>query len=404
MQGSIHFWLILLTASVSMIAPFSIDTYLPSFPSIEAEFAVTRDLLSTTLGAYLGAFSLTTLFWGPFADRFGRKAIALIALAGFGVASLWAALSPNFDQFLWARLMQGMMAGGAMIATRAMVRDFFPPTEAQKAMAIGMFLFGLGPAIAPILGGYLEVHFGWRSVFYFLLIYAITNLVFIFIKLPETQHPDHVQSIQPQHLLSSYWHSVSHTLFLRLVLSQAFMFGGFFIYITGAASLIYDHLHLGPEDFWIQFLPMVTGMMIGSAVAHRLSSRLHPLKIAWISLSLAGLGAISNLTSSLVFEPSIISIIPLLTLYSLGMAIGMPVMSILALDCLPEKRGMAASLQSLFQMGSGALVSALVVPFVHKSVTQMALGMLVLFFLGLVFWLSIYGKLGPLVENSHKTP
>lgn len=390
--------LITFTALASMIAPFSIDTYLPSFPAIENYYGVSREMLSSSMGAYLGAFAITTLIWGPFADRFGRKSVAIVSLFGFGLASAGCALAPSFDGFMLFRVMQGVLAGGVIIGGRAMIRDVFPPKEAQKTMAIIMMIFAIAPAIAPIVGGFLETHFDWQSIFYFLTIYAVFTLFILLFFITETQHKEHVQSIQPKKLMGSYWHSIKHPIFLRLVVSQSLVFGGFFVYIAGSASVMFDHLKLGPEDFWIQFVPMVGGMILGSMASHRMTDKYSPMHMATASFAVAGFAAFLGLISDFLFEPSVFSVIPFISLFAFGLSFGLPVLATLALDCLPEKRGMAASVQSLMQMGTAALVSALVVPLVHDSLLLMASSTLILWLVAVILWVRVYRKVEKLVE------
>lgn len=369
-----------------MIAPFSIDTYLPSFPAIEAYYQVSRELLSTSMGAYLAAFAITTLVWGPLADRFGRYKISILSLVGFSLASAGCALAATFDQFMLFRVLQGVFAGGVIIAARAMIRDFFGAHEAQKAMSIIMMVFAIAPAIAPIIGGYLQQNYHWESIFWFLAAYGIITLFIMGALLSETQHPEHVQSIAPKQLIVSYAQSLRHPLFIRLVLVQAFVFGGFFIYIAGSASLIYDHLKLDSGDFWIQFAPMVFGMVLGSLASHWLSDRYSSVRIIHLSLATGGVAALLNLLLTLSTPASIATVIPIISLFAFSLSMGLPALSIQSLDCLPKKRGMASALQSLLQMGMAALVSIFLVPLIHDSLTAMALGMLTLWLIAALIW------------------
>ncbi|MDG6773151.1 multidrug effflux MFS transporter [Thiomicrorhabdus sp. ZW0627] len=402
MNSNKKIWLILIAALGNMIAPFSIDTYLPSFPAIESYYDVSREIMTTTMGAYLAAFAITTLVWGPLADRFGRKAIAITSLIGFALVSAGCALSPSFDYFMTFRILQGVFAGGVIIAGRAMIRDAFPPKEAQKAMALIMMVFAIAPAIAPIIGGFLQHHYDWESIFWFLTAYGIITFLLILLFLKETQAAEHVQSIAPKKLISSYVHSLKHPVFIRVVLAQSFVFGGFFVYVVGSASLIFDHLHLGAEDFWIQFVPMVGGMMLGSFFSHRVSNHKTPIEMANIAFAIGGIAVVTNLILELFTEPQVMTVIPQLSLYAFGLSFALPVLSILALDCLPEKRGMAASLQSLMQMGMMALVSILVVPLVHASLLEMAISMASLWFLGWLLWLNVHRRLPRQAEQIHE--
>ena len=393
------FLLITFTALASMIAPFSIDTYLPSFPAIENYYGVSRELLSLSMGAYLGAFAITTLFWGPFADRFGRKSVAIISLFGFGMASAGCALAPTYDGFMVFRVFQGILAGGVIIGSRAMIRDVFPPREAQKTMAIVMMVFAIAPAFAPIVGGYLESMFSWQSIFWFLSFYAVVTLFILLFFIKETQAKEHVQSIAPRKLTVSYIETFKHPVFLRLVLSQSLVFGGLFVYIAGSASLIFDHLKLDAGDFWVQFVPMVGGMMLGSLTSHRMTDHYAPGHLVMASFAITGLAAMLSLGSDFLFVPSVWSVIPFLSLFAFGLTLGLPVMATMALDCLPKKRGMAASLQSFLQMGVAAMVAMVVVPFVHESLKMMAFSTLMLWLVGLVLWLSVSAKTSLLEER-----
>ena len=146
--------LTLIAALLAMIGPFSIDAYLPSFPAIEMEFGVSRTMLSQSLGIYLLAFGISTLFWGPVADRFGRRLVIVVSMALYTLGSIGCALASNFEVFMLLRVAQGLAASGGFIAGRAMIRDAHDAEGAHRAMSQVMLLFALAPAVAPILGGW----------------------------------------------------------------------------------------------------------------------------------------------------------------------------------------------------------------------------------------------------------
>ncbi|MGA7882323.1 MAG: MFS transporter, partial [Terrimicrobiaceae bacterium] len=154
--------LIIILACLSMLGPFSIDTYLPSFPSIAAEFEIGLDIVQQTLTVYLLAMAVVTLFHGTLSDAVGRRPVILWGLAVYLAASIGAFFAGSFSFLLLCRMAQGMSSGVGMVVGRAMIRDRFSGSEAQTVMSYTTVVFGLAPVLAPILGGWLEVVFGWR--------------------------------------------------------------------------------------------------------------------------------------------------------------------------------------------------------------------------------------------------
>ncbi|MGC9387335.1 MAG: multidrug effflux MFS transporter, partial [Hydrogenovibrio sp.] len=382
-------FIIVIVALIGMLAPFTIDTYLPSFPAIEAELSANRDLLTQTLAVYLVSFALATLIWGPLSDRWGRKPIIVLSLLGYLGASILSALAQSIETLMLGRALQGAMLAGSLVASRAMIRDFFPGDDAQKAMAVMMMLFTAAPALAPIIGGWLEVHLGWRSVFYFLAIYSVIIIMLFSLRVAESQAPEHVQSLHPRRIMQGYWQSLTHPQFLRLVAAQGLIIGGFFIYVAGAASVIFDHLKLGEQDFWILFVPVVTGVLLGSILVHRLTHRYATATLIDIAFILAAISVLLNLLFTNLFPVQAWSVIAPLVLYSFAFAMANPGLSLVALDCLPTQRGLASSVQSLFQMGMAGLVAALLVPQVQHSLEWMAASQAALLAVALLLWRSV---------------
>jgi DHA1 family bicyclomycin/chloramphenicol resistance-like MFS transporter len=378
--------LTLIVALLTMIGPFTINTYLPSFPDIETEFNVTRILLSQSLAFYLLAFALCTLAWGPLSDRLGRRFVIITSLLLYLLASLGCAISSDFNHFLLARLLQGAAAGGGLAAGRAMLRDAHPPQDAQRALSRVMMLFAIAPAVAPIIGGWLHDAFGWRSVFYFLAVYSGTILLLNLLWIPETLDVTLRQSFHPIKVARVYGHTLVHHRFLSLVMMMTCYFGGMFLYIAGAPTVVFDFLHLGVNDFAMLFVPLVGGVIFGAWLSGQLAHRWHAERTVTLALTFMSVGAALNASQALLLPPQVITgIIPLM-FYSVGVGIAMPVMTVLILDCFPNNRGAASAVQGAIQMLGNALIASMAVPFLGHRPDWLALGQLSLIGITLLLW------------------
>lgn len=378
--------LTLIVAMTTMIGPFTIDTYLPSFPTIEAEFDISRALLSQSIAFYLAAFAISTLVWGPLSDRLGRRIVALGGLLVYIVAATGCALSDDYNSFLFFRLLQGVAAGAGLVAGRAMIRDAYGPEGAQKAMAQVMMLFGLAPAVAPIIGGWLHDAFGWHSIFYFLSIYASIVFFLILARIPETLAQDQRQSFHPANVIRVYGRTLRHRRFLTLILMVACYFGGMFLYIAGAPTVIFDFMGLKTNDFAVLFIPMVIGMICGAWLSSQLAYRWPRERTLTLALTLLVVGTLFNSAQALWLEPNIISTVLPLAIYTCGIGIAMPAMMVLTIDCFPNHRGTAAAIGGFTQMLGNALVASIAVPLLSQQASHLALGQTLLIAITLLLW------------------
>jgi len=374
-------------AITTMIGPFTIDTYLPSFPDIEAEFGISRALLTQSLAFYLIAFAVSTLILGPLADRLGRRRVLLGTLAFYVMASVGCALAGDYGTFLLFRLLQGMAAGGGLVAGRAMLRDVFSPQDAQRAMSRVMMLFALAPAMAPVIGGWLHDAFGWRSVFYFLALYSGMVFVLILLWIPETLPVAMRQSYHPLSVARVYGRTLTHRRFQTLVFIVACYFGGMFLYVAGAPTLIFDFLHLQTDDFAVLFIPMVAGLIIGAWISGRLAHRWPAERTIGLALLVLAVGTILNSAQALWLPQTATSAVTPLVLYTIGLGIAMPAMTVLSLDCFPNNRGSASAMQGFVQMLGNALISSIAVPLLSAEPVYMALGQTTLVAVAWLLWL-----------------
>ncbi len=389
----------LVVAALATLAPFTIDTYLPSFPDIGNDLSASHAQMQLTLSLYLLASAVSTLIYGPLSDGFGRRRVIMAALGIYVVASIGCALAASIGELIALRVGQGLSASAGMVIGRAMIRDVYHGAAAQKVMARVMLLFGIAPAVAPIIGGWLHDLFGWHSVFVFLAVVAAALFLMIWLGVHETHPLEKRHSVHPVAIAKAYSKALRHRHYLALVFCFAMMFSAFFIYVAGAPTVIYDFLGLGVNDFWIMFIPSVAMIMLGAMLSSRLAGVVSPVRTVQLGYGLLVGAAVVNVLLSQFLAPTPVSVVAPLALYVLGMAIAMPNINLMALDCFPRNRGMASALQSFVQMGFTALIVGAVVPLVAVDLTHMTLAMLALSVVGLLMW-ALRGRIDGIDEGS----
>lgn len=371
-----------LLAALSTVGPFAIDTYLPALPAIGREFGASPAQVQHTLDAYMLPLGLMVMWHGAFSDAWGRKPVIVVSMLLFALASLVCVLAPSLDVLLLGRALQGIAGGAGMVVGRAVVRDLFEGARAQKLMSHVSMTFALGPAIAPILGGWIFRLWGWRAVFVFLALLGLALALACAWKLPESLPPAARQPLHPDYLLKTSGRILRTPLFLLLTLAVGCNFNGYFIYVLSAPHVLMDLLGLPETGFGYFFIPTVGGMMLGSACSGRLAGRLSGKRTIALGLGIMALAAAINLLVSHTLPPGILATVLPVCLYTFGMSIAMPSLTLLALELFPAQRGLASSCQSLLQMMVSASSAGLIAPLLWSSVGHMALGMAVALGLG----------------------
>lgn len=367
--------LTILLASLAALGPFSIDTYLPSFHEIGRNLGATAIQVQQTLSAYLLAFAVMTLWHGVLSDRFGRRRIILIALALFGIASAGCAFATSIEQLWIWRALQGITAGAGMVITRAIVRDLFDGPPAQRLIARITMMFALAPVIAPLIGGWLQTWFGWRSVFAFLVVMTTVLWIACWKYLPETLAPEKRQSLHPAYLGRSYLKVLTSPPFLLASGALSLNFSGFFVYVLSAPVFLMTHLGIPETGFLWLFAPAMGGLMLGSWLAGHRAGTHSPGTTVKLGYGVMAGAALLNLGVNLGLPPALPWSVAPLFVYTLGMSLAMPNLTLFALDPFPDNRGMAASCQTFMQSGSNGLVAALIAPLVWGSTLSLALTM-----------------------------
>lgn len=385
--------LTLVLAGLSMLGAFSIDTYFPSFPAISDHFGVTLGDMQKTLSFYLLALAIMSLFHGSLSDSFGRRKIVLVSLGIYTFACIGSLLSPNFQWLIFFRVLQGLTAGAGFIITQAIARDLYKGHEAQKLMAKIMMLFSLAPAIAPILGGYLQTWFDWQGVFAFLVILGGGLFVMAYRFLPETLKQQDRQHFHPVTLTSNYVKVLSNSQFRLLAISSGLCFGALCVYITTAPDFILNILHLKETQFGWLFIPVVIGLMTGSFLSHRFAEHMSALKTIRYAYSLMFAATLVNVLYNIFFDAAVPWAVIPLTFYMIGSSAVTPVLTLKALDHFPLNRGLASSIMSFVTLIVFSGVSAFVAPHMQGSGLKLASVTFGLFLLNCVFlWFALRAR------------
>ncbi|MDQ5927174.1 MAG: transporter, family, multidrug resistance protein [Pseudomonadota bacterium] len=378
-----------LLATLGMLGPFTIDTYLPAFSGIAADLQATPLQIQQTLSAYLFAFAFMSLFHGALSDSFGRRPVVLTGVAVFTLASVGCALSTDITHLIFFRALQGLATGAGIVVSRAVIRDMFPPADAQRVMSQVTLFFGVAPAIAPIIGGFLFVHAGWHAVFWFLAGIGVLLWVSNWFLLPETLHVSQRQVLSVRHLMRGYWQLGTNPRFLLLALASGIPFNGMFLYVLSAPTFLGEHLQLGPTQFFWFFVCTISGIMGGAWLSGRLAGRLAPERQVHIGLAIMLVVSVLNLGANLLFKAHVSWALIPIAVYSLGWAMMTPVVTLMVLDLFPERRGMAASMQAFVGSAANGVVAGVLAPMVMHSTVGLAFAALLLMMVGLIAWLML---------------
>ena len=377
-----------LIAGLATLGPFAIDTYLPSFPAMALEMGTTEVLMQQSLTAYLIPFAVMMLFHGALSDAFGRRPVILIGVGGFTLASVGCALATGMTMLLICRAMQGLVAGASTSISRAVVRDAYQGVEAQRLLSRVMLMFSMAPAIAPVIGGWLQTSFGWRANFWFLALFGSVLFAACYRYLPETHPQPARQRFAPAPLLAAYRLVAFNPPFLLLAGTSSLGFAGFFLYVLSAPAFIYRHLGLTAHDFAWLFMAGVIGMMLGAYFSGQLAGKLTPRRTVWLAFAIMFVGAAYNNLFYMWFPPQLPWSVVHQVVVATGMSLAMPSLTLMLLDLFPHNRGMAASLQSCVQSMVAAFVAAIASPLFAASAATMAFGGLLFAGASLALWLT----------------
>lgn len=395
-------------AALAMIGPFSIDTVFPAFTRIGQEFAADEVALQQLVSAYLAAFAVMSIFHGPLSDALGRKKVMIGGLVIYLIGIVGSVLAPSLGSLVLLRVLQGMSAGAATIVSRVVIRDMFSGAEAQRLMAQIMMIFSVAPALAPIFAGWLLLLGDWRWVFVGVGLYAVAVLL-LTLALPETLPPEARTPLRVRSLLGSLLHVGRSPVMLRIASASAFVFASQFLFVVGASLFVVNLLGLGEQDFWVLFVPLITGMLCGAWVVGRAAELMDRARLITYGFLGAVAAAVVNLVLVSLAPPFTGGLHWSLLLAVLGpMLIAFAVALVFApiqlevMDLFPHERGAAASLGTFFGLMLNALLAGAVAPLVTTSLHSLALTSLGFALLGGAMWLWHLRSVQPAADGTRE--
>jgi DHA1 family bicyclomycin/chloramphenicol resistance-like MFS transporter len=379
--------LALLLACLGMLGPFAVDTYLPAFTGIAESIGATPVEMQQTLSAYLFGFAIMNLFHGALADSFGRRPVILASVAVFAIASAGCALANHIGPLVFWRAVQGMASGGGIVVSRAVIRDMFPPADAQRVMSQVTIYFGVAPAVAPMIGGFLFVHSNWHAIFWLLAGIGVVLFVANWKLLPETLHVTQRQAFDVRNLMRGYWQLGSSGRFLLLALASGIPFNGMFLYVLSAPVFLGEHLKLAPDQFFWFFCLTIGGIMLGSWLSGRLAGHIEPKHQIRRGFTVMLAISLINVVLNLSFAPQAWWALWPIAVFAFGWALMVPVVMLLVLDQAPDRRGMASSLQAFVGAVANGFVAGVIAPFVMHSTVWLAIASALMMMIGVVAWI-----------------
>lgn len=377
----------LVLALLSMLGPFSIDTPFPAFAQMGEALDVSTGELQLVVTAYLLAFAAMSVFHGPLSDAVGRRPVIVVSLLAYAAASVACAFAPSLAWLLVGRVVQGLAAGGSTIVSRTVIRDLFDGPEAQRMMSQVSVIFGLAPAIAPVVGGLLVQVGPWETVFWFMAGLALALVVLSVVLLPESHPPERRVPLRVGEIVAGLAAVLRVPAFHRMAWAGTLVFGAQFLYIGGAAIFVVDLLGEGELDFWKLFAPMIGAMVAGSVLSGRLGRLLTSTRLVSVGYAVSTVGAVLGVVIALTPAGEVLPWAALgISLVAFGNGLAYPNIQLLMLDLVPSRRGAVMSAASFVTLAFNAVTAALLAPYAGRSVLGLAVAAAVCVVLGWGFW------------------
>lgn len=360
-----------LLVAMMISSQLAITIFLPSLPTMAGDLGTSQGAVQMTISVYLGAFALSQLVVGPLSDAFGRRRPLLIGLVLFTLASIACGAAETISQLITARVFQAMGGCTCIVIARAIIRDTTEGAAATRGMAyLGMSL-GVTPAVAPLIGGQLEILFGWQANFFATAALGAAVTVATFFILQETLPPAVRRTTRIVALTLTYWRLAHMRVFVGYGLTVGLTGTAFQSFVAGAPIAFIVLMDVPPELLGLYILQVPTFYVAGNFIASRLSYRVGRHKMIWLGCTLTVTGTLATVVLALAGLATPFTLMVPLAIYSFGSGFVVPNGLAGGLNAVePSNAGSAAALSGFMQMGCGFIGTVAVASMVQTSFLQ----------------------------------
>ncbi|MCD6865680.1 purine nucleoside transporter PunC [Escherichia coli] len=340
-------------AGLSVLGFLATDMYLPAFAAIQADLQTPASAVSASLSLFLAGFAAAQLLWGPLSDRYGRKPVLLIGLTIFALGSLGMLWVENAATLLVLRFVQAVGVCAAAVIWQALVTDYYPSQKVNRIFATIMPLVGLSPALAPLLGSWLLVHFSWQAIFATLFAITVVLILPIFWLKPTTKARNNSQDgLTFTDLLRSKTYRGN-------VLIYAACSASFFAWLTGSPFIL-SEMGYSPAVIGLSYVPQTIAFLIGGYSCRAALQKWQGKQLLPWLLVLFAVSVIATWVAGFISHVSLVEILIPFCVMAIANGAIYPIVVAQALRPFPHATGRAAALQNTLQLGLCFLASLVV--------------------------------------------
>jgi DHA1 family bicyclomycin/chloramphenicol resistance-like MFS transporter len=348
--------LVPLLAAIAALGQFASNVYIPALPAMSADLPAGTAAVQASLGVFLAVFAAGQLVAGPLGDRWGRRPVLFAGFGVFAIGTLICALAPDIAALLAGRSVQAAGAAATLVMSRAVTRDLFSGAALARTMALIAMIFALVPGLTPLLGGVLQILFGWRACFAATLLFALAVAAFA-LRLPETNRRSTAR-LDLSGAVATYAALWRDAAFRRIVLATGCVFAGLASFFAGGPIVFIERLGVSPLEFGFYPPLAVTGFVLAGLAVRRLTPRVSIARFMLAGLGLMAAAALAmtlpaalDITHKHVFNAGMIAFVT-------GLGLFLPNAMASALTPHGAVAGSASALLGFGQMTGAALGTA----------------------------------------------